>query len=324
MATIKDIANRCGVSIATVSRALNGNEAVDQVLRRKVLRAAKDLDYKPNRLARGLKLMKTNVVGLLLPRMTNPFFPAVAEAFEATAMHRGYQVILCNTHWNEQRERQHVNTLQQLQVDGIVLLPSSHDILPELLGTAHVLIDKDVEGHISVRTDNAQGMKLAVHHLADLGHQRIALLGNISDDVKLRGFRQGHIDRSLQLESKLIFDTRDQVKSEVISTFLNALRTHQAPPSAVVGVSDQEAVMLLLESHRHNIRVPEDLAIVGYDNTFLAETSDLTSVSQPKAELGRLAAELLIDQIEGSNNGLRPLVLEPMLVVRRSTVVRRE
>lgn len=323
MATIRDIANRCGVSIATVSRTLNGNEAVDKILRRKVLQAAKDLDYKPNRLARGLKLMKTNVIGLLLPRMTNPFFPAVAEAFEAAAMHRGYQVILCNTYWNEQRERKHVSTLQQLQVDGIVLLPSSHDILPELKGTAHVLIDKDVEGHTSVRTDNARGMKLAVHHLADLGHQRIALLGNISDDVKFRGFREGLVDRSFEVEPGLIFDTQDQVKAEVIGAFLDTLRTHPAPPSAVVGISDQEAVKLLLESHRRNIRVPDDLAIIGYDNTFLAEVSDLTSVSQPKAELGRLAAELLIDKIEGGSNGIRPLVLEPMLVVRRSTVVRR-
>lgn len=322
MATIKDIAIRCGVSIATVSRTLNGNEAVDQVLRRKILRAAKDLNYKPNRLARGLKLMKTNVVGLLLPRMTNPFFPAVAEAFEAAAMYRGYQVILCNTHWNEQRERQHVSTLQQLQVDGIVLLPSSHDILPELQGTPHVLIDRDVEGHLSVRTDNAQGIKLAVHHLADLGHQRIALLGNASDDVKLAGFHQGLVDRSLQLEPELIFDTRSQVKAAVISAFLDLLRTHPAPPSAVIGVSDQEAVMLLLESHRRNIRVPDDLAIVGYDNTFLAEVSNLTSISQPKAELGRLAAELLIDKIEGRINSMRSLVLEPMLVVRQTTVVR--
>jgi LacI family transcriptional regulator len=319
MATLKQVAEKSGVSIATVSRVVNGHTSVAGDIRSKVLRAVRELDYQPNRLARSLKSSRSNILGLLLPNMVNPFFPVVAEAVEETANHRGYQIMLGNTHWSVEKEKQYIAILDQMRADGLVLLPGSEHVPKALLERKYVLLDKGIKGHPFVRTDNHKGIVVAVNHLADLGHTRIALLGNTADATKLSGFRDGLAERYLEADSSLIFDTGIHTKGGAVERLLSEVARKNRPPSAVVAFSDTEAVRLLVECHRRGIQVAGDLAIVGYDNTFLAEISELTSVAQPQREIGRIATDMLIDLVEDVEVKTLGVVLEPRLVVRRTT-----
>jgi DNA-binding LacI/PurR family transcriptional regulator len=319
MVTLKQVAERSGVSISTVSRVMNGHTSVAGDIRTKVLRAARELDYQPNRLARSLKSARSNILGLLLPNMVNPFFPIIAEAVEETANQRGYQIMLGTTHWKVDKENQYLRILEQVQADGIVLLPGTDNVSKALLEKKYVLLDKGITGHPFVRTDNQKGIVLAVNHLADMGHTRLALLGNTTDVIKLAGFRDGLAERYLEMDPTLIFDTGLHTKGGAVERLLQEVERRNRPPTAVVAFSDTEAVRLLVECQRRGIRVASDLAIVGYDNTFLAEISDLTSVAQPQRELARIATDMLIDLVEEVEVKNLNVVLEPRLVVRRTT-----
>ncbi|HHV55754.1 MAG TPA: LacI family transcriptional regulator [Firmicutes bacterium] len=345
MPTIKDIAKRCGVSVATVSRVLNGHPTVSRDLRERVLQAARDLNYQPNAVARSLVSSRSRLLGVVIPDIVNPFFPDVVRAVEDVAAQHGYSVLLSNTDWNLYREKESLGILRSRQVDGIVLVPSQVEPHLDWLSRSSIpvtLLTRTSPNFDSVETDHFHGGYLVARHLVDLGHTRMAVIGDTSDP-KYKGFRKGLIDGQIPVATNLYswqLSKNDATQEGAYQLTLQKMREFEqfaqigSPagreswaerperPTAIFAQNDLMAIGVLMALEELGIRVPEEMAVVGFDNTLLAAAvrPGLTSVAQPTYELGRLATELLIERIEsGRQLPPRHIVLEPRLVVRAST-----
>jgi len=327
--TIKEVARLAGVSIKTVSRVVNGAAYVSDETRRRVARAIERLGYRPNALARGLVTRRSRSIGLVIADIVNPFFPPLVRAVEDAAAARGYNVILCDTDEDAARERAVISVLLEKQVDGLILCASRvpGDYLRSLAsdGIPLMLVNR-VLAHpraAAVVVDGAEGGRRATTHLLDLGHRRIAYLAgpaaSFSHRGRLRGYRQALMTRRIAFDPNLVVGGIASMAAG--REGMGALLSLRRPPTAVFAFDDLMAIGALEEIRRWGRRVPEDVAVVGFDDIDLAAFVDppLTTVAQPKAEMGRLAANRLLDMIEASSPPARRIVtLVPELVIRRS------
>lgn len=327
--TIKQVARAARVSIKTVSRVVNGAAYVSGVTRRRVLRAIERLDYRPNALARGLVTRRSRSIGLVIADIVNPFFPPLVRAVEDTAAARGYNVILCDTDEDANRERAAISVLLEKQVDGLIIC-ASRTPSGYLKGLADnevplVLVNR-VLAHpraTAVVVDGVEGGRRATTHLLDLGHRRIAYLAgptaSFSHRSRLRGYRETLSARGVPFDPDLVVGGVASMAAgrEAMGVLLNLER----PPTAVFAFDDLMAIGAMEELRRLGRRIPDDIAIVGFDDIDLAAFVDppLTTVAQPKGEMGRLAANRLLNMVETSSPP-RPRVvsLVPELVIRRS------
>ncbi len=327
--TIKQVAILARVSIKTVSRVINGEEYVHDDTRRRVTRAIRRLNYRPNALARSLVTRRSRSIGLVIADIVNPFFPPLVRAVEDAAAARGYNVILCDTDEDATRERAVISVLLEKQVDGLILcasrVPSGY--LKGLAGEGVplVLVNR-VLAHpraAAVVVDGAEGGRRATTHMLDLGHRRIAYLagpaGSFSHRSRLRGYREALATRKIVFDPSLVAGGIASIAAgrQAMAALLDLKR----PPSAVFAFDDLMAIGAIEEVHRRGCRVPEDVAIVGFDDIDLAAFVDppLTTVAQPKAEMGRLAALRLLEMVENSSPPrARTMTLTPELVIRRS------
>lgn len=329
-ATIKDIASRVGVSYATVSRALNDKYGVRPSTRERVLAASRRLGYQPNVLARGLVTRRTMTLGLIIPDITNPFFPEVARGVEEEARQRGYGVLLCNSEWHEERERQYVALLAERRVDGIIVAP---------LSSAPELIDARIRSRIPVvyvsnrphktesgyvLIDNARGGYLAVRHLLDAGYAPVGFIGSAegyeTSKQRFAGYRralarhrQGYAERFVR------FGDMKQLSGHRL---LREMIEAGDLPRSVFAENDLIALGCLQAARECGLKVPEDVAIVGFDDIPFASFPEiqLTTIRQPTYEMGRMAVEVLLDDVARTPPRGKPrrLVLKPQLVVRRT------
>ncbi|MGI6131736.1 MAG: LacI family DNA-binding transcriptional regulator [Bacillota bacterium] len=333
MATIYQIAKIAGVSAATVSRALNDSGCVRAELRDRIRSIAKELDYQPNSLARGLLNKRTYTLGLVMPDITNPFFPAVARGVEDVAHSHGYGVILCNTDGSPHREGDCLTMLRTKCVDGIIFI-ASHVRAKHLEGLRRagipvVLADRRLEGvHDSVLTDNVGGARQAVSHLLSLGHRAIAVVvgpANLATtEERLSGYSIALCEHGVEFDPGLVFegDFRQHSGYELALKIAD-----MGPmPTAVFAANDLMAVGALAAFSERGVRVPDDIALVGYDDIMISRvtTPRLTTVAQPKYEMGTTACETLLKRIETPDSPTQSIVLKPQLVVRESSVVRAE
>ena len=342
--TIKDIAEIANVSYATVSRALNDKYGVKEGTRRRVLEIAHELQYSPNAVARGLKSSRTHTIGLVIPDISNPFFPEVARGVEEGASEQGYSVLLCNTNWNVAREEQYLNLLAERRVDGIIISPMSACSQPlwrnGALADLPVVFVANAPRDTTrpyVIIDNAHGGFLATSHLLSEGYERIAFVGareeSVTVDQRFEGYRaaieaQGaHIDDSLVC----LGDFREQSGYEAARALISGRRC----PDAMFAENDLLAIGVIHALRERGLRVPEDVGVVGFDDIPLAAFPEigLTTIAQPKEEMGRRAALLLaeaIDRMKGQESsgglssaqpGSAPVqaMLEPELVVRSTS-----
>lgn len=335
--TIYDVARRAGVSPATVSRVLNGNHRVRPELRERVLEAARALHYTPNYSARSLSSQRTATLGLLLPDIANPFFAEIARGVEDAAAEAGYTLLIGSTDGDPLRERHYVASLQAGRVDGI-LFAGAHLGAPLLegwleRGVAVGLVDRLVEVGDdvpvdAVLTDNVQGGALAVRHLLSLGHTRLAVVTGPqrvrTAHDRLMGARQAAAERGVTLQPEQIIEA--DFKEAGGYQAARILFSHPSPPTAVFAQNDMMALGVLRYLEEAGRRVPEDVALVGFDDIAFAALSRpaLTTVAQPKYEMGRLAAQLLVERLTDTQQAPRRLVLQPRLVLRQTTVVHRE
>lgn len=331
MVTIRDVAREAGVSTATVSRALNQARLVTEKTRRRVLEAVQRLDYRPNAVARGLSTRKTRTIGLVVSDIMNPFYPEVARGVEDVTGKSGYSVILCNTDRDPAKEAAYINLLLEKRVQGVVFasLPEAGSLLEALdrssvpwisAGNAPSSGDYDC-----VAVDNVLGAYLAAEHLLKLGHTRIAhITGPLHEPVtreRLEGFRRAAAEYGLDPGALPVVEA--DYKQEGGYTATLELFDSGRPVTAVFAGNDLMAIGALEAAHERGLRVPGDLAIVGFDDISIAglHTIQLTTVAQPKAEIGRLAAEMLLERIEHPSpegRGPNKVVLPPRLVVRRT------
>ena len=329
MATIREVAERAGVSYATVSHVINNTRVVTQETRERVLAAMAELSYRPNALARSLRQGKTNTIGLVLPDSANPFFAEISRSIEDEAFKRGYSVFLCNTELDMQRELFYVDVLSKNQVGGIIFVAAgdqadSLDFL-QRHSMPVVMIDRDlpkVEVD-AVLTDHQLGGFLATRHLIELGHTRIACIAGPSTITpsaeRLTGYRQALEKAGLPYDETLILrgDYHAQSGMEITHTILKM----NPRPTAIFALNDLMALGALRAAAEAGYSVPRDLAIIGYDDLELAQFTNpsLSTIAQPKKEIGAQAVNLLVDRITHKSRPPSRLVLAPELIVRRST-----
>jgi DNA-binding LacI/PurR family transcriptional regulator len=330
MANMKDIARIAKVSLGTVSHVLNGTAGVREPVRRRVLDAVKSTGYQPSQLARGLRRVQTNVIGMIIPDISNPFFPAVVRGAEDQAFSNGYRLILCNTDNDHAKELAHLNELRTYLPAGLIVIPSTFSDLTvqarsyREAGAGVVCIDRLPKDWIgdSVTADNQDGAYKATRHLIAMGHKQLAVITGplhlTNAKERLNGFKQAVKEAKLQLASEYVQETTFDKQGGV--TKANLLLRMIPRPTAIFAGNDMIALGVLTAIRGAGLRCPDDVSVMGFDDLDLAETTNpsLSSVSQSGYQLGATAARILLERIQGDTSPAKHIVLETSLRLRDS------
>lgn len=328
MATIREVAQRAGVSPSTVSHVINQTRYVSEDVTGRVRRAMKELGYRPNMLARSLRRGETRTVGMILPDSSNPYFAELGHAIESCVFNHGYSLILCNSEGDREKEAFYTRVLMEKQVDGVLFISSGYedDSIQPLLenGIPLVVIDRicgDLEVDV-VLTDNYQGGYEAGSYLAGLGHRRMGMITGPTrvtpSAERETGFRQALSEQGLGLDENLIasgtFNANTGYKAA------KTLLSNPHPPEAIFASNDMMAVGALRAAHELGLSVPGDLSLVGFDDIELASyvVPPLTTIAQPKDEIGKAAVELIIRRITEPKRSPEKIMLQNTLVQRSS------
>lgn len=327
--TIKDVANDAGVSVGTVSRVLAKTVEVKQPLQERVNRSIAKLAYKPNLAARALRANHVNIIGLMVPDITNPYFSQIANVLEHEASKRGYALILASSHSDMEHEAQQFSALLDHSPTGIVLIPTCDSIaikIPRELRIA--ILDRPLSGMKAISLDQEQSSALAADHLFELGHRKIAYIAG-PHDVRASIEREAGFSRRLRelqsvdssVELTVFNGLFDYASGEDIARGILFSQASERP-TAIAAASDQQAIGALRAARDLGISVPNELSIVGFDDIVLANllVPRLTTIRQPVREM---AIEAL-DQILGSEDVINDRRFMAELVVRSSTTSRFE
>ncbi|HFK1548202.1 MULTISPECIES: ribose operon transcriptional repressor RbsR [Bacillus] len=303
MSTIKDVAKLAGVSVATVSRVLNKNGYVHEDTLKKVERAIEMLDYKPSTVARSLYNKKSRLIGLVVPNIVNPFFPEVARAVEDVAHKQGYTVVLCNSDENLEKEKQYIDVLRQNNVDGFIVATNPQNSVNYMnLSVPVVAIDRMFNERIpAVYADNYAGSQEATKLLIDKGCKHIAHIRGPRDVSTANERFEGFVDVITQnnLSYMIAESTFDPANSELVTVELLEEYPHI---DGIVAGNDLIAIGIVKAALQKGISIPDDLQIIGFDGISLTEMMypSITTVAQPIYEMGKVATELLLEQMEGN------------------------
>ncbi|EIV99403.1 LacI family DNA-binding transcriptional regulator [Thermoanaerobacter siderophilus] len=327
--TIKDIAKLANVSITTVSRVINNkSEGVSEETRNRILQLVKELGYQPNAIARGLVTKKTKTIGLIIPDISNPFFPDIARGVEDSAHIYGYNVFLCNTDDNLEKESEYINALKEKYVDGIIFTSSSipkHEHITDLIksGIPVVIMDRriDSEDIYGVFLDNYEGGYIATKYLIDLGHKRIGCITGplyISNAIeRLEGYKRALVDNEIEVDNRLIFEGDYKINSGIIGA--EKLLEHEV--TAIFASNDLMAYGAYKAIRSYGYKIPDDISVVGFDDIQLSQILEpqLTTIRQPAYDMGLTAARMLIKLIEGKKMNKKIANFRPQLIIRQST-----
>lgn len=345
--TVYDIAREAGVSVATVSRVLNNTAPVKKTTRDKINTLIDKYQFQPNALARSLFKKETSMIGVILPDITNPFFPEVLAGLEQELRMKGYTIFLCDTvsvnaDYEEQytRESQYLSLLLEKQVDGLVMIGGRINLakpdkrlVQEVAEVSKrlplLLINGNLPGQKLNRiyVNEKAGAMLATEHLIGLGHQHIAFVGGyrkMSNTLqRIQGFSSAMDKHGLTVRPEWMLDGGFSVERGKL--FMRELLASPERPTAVFCANDLVAIGVMKEAYKAGLRVPDDLSIVGFDDIPFASHSipELTTVSLKCYDVGKGAAELLHGLISKSKVR-RETVIEPELMVRESTAPPRE
>ncbi|WP_345829601.1 ribose operon transcriptional repressor RbsR [Erwinia sp. HDF1-3R] len=329
MATMKDVARLAGVSTSTVSHVINNNRFVSEAVREKITSAIAELNYAPSALARSLKLNQTRTIGMLLTASSNPFYSEVVRGVERSCYERGYSLILCNTEGDENRMNRSLETLLQKRVDGLLImcteshLPSA-DILNRYPSIPSVMMDwAPFKGSSDIIQDNSLlGGEMATRFLISRGYRRIACIAGPQDKtparLRLEGFQRAMKSAGLPVPPSCVVS--GDFEFEGGFNAMNQLLSLSPLPEAVFTCNDAMAVGGYHALFQAGLSVPQDIAVIGYDDIELARymTPPLTTIHQPKDELGELAIDTLLHRLGEPGDSQQLLILTPELVERGS------
>ncbi len=302
---MKDVAERSGTSLGTVSRVLNGSASVSANARERVERAIEELGYSPNAGARQMRSGRSGLVGILLPSLDVPFFGILAQALEQALFEHGYHCLICNTEENEDNERRYVSTLISQKVDGIivaaVMTTQNFSRLTDV-ATPIVAVDRSPDGSEEnlVSVDHREGGRLMAEYLLRLGHQKIGVIGAPTHSkpiaLRIEGIKEalashGLAPMQIALGQEHSFDSCFQLARRLLET---------EAPTALIGTTDIAAIGAIHAAHERGLRIPQDISVIGFDN--LPQSAHilptLTTVNQPIRLLGKLAAKQLLNRID--------------------------
>jgi len=329
MATMKQVAERAGVSISTVSHVINNTRVVSDGVRQRVLGIIDEMRYIPSAVARSLKNDKTNTIGVLVPNSSNPYFAELIRWIEEEAFQLGYNLILCNAHGGALKQTAYLRLLMEKRIDGLILVASGADDEQDLLlrheAVPIVQLERALPGLDAdlILAGQEEGGYLATRHLIELGHRAIACVSGPADLPRTRE-RVGGFLRAMA-EAGLDVPPEGIVHAEFTSAGGHAAFTRLLArgdrPTAVFVTSDLMALGGLCAAGAAGVRVPAQLSVVGYDDIAGAGYAlpPLTTMAPPKREMAQCAIELLIERIRGGHAPLRNTLLPSSLVVRAST-----
>lgn len=327
--TIKDIAKEAEVSIATVSRVLNNKPDVGDNTRAKILKIIEKMNYNPNSIARGLVMQKTHTIGLVIPDISNPFFPQIVRAVEDKAQKLGYSVILFNTDNHLEREKKAVELFKSKQIDGLIVSFSlgNEEILKSLKKANYpvVQIDRSTLADIYplVSIDNQKSAYQMVEYLLNKGHKKIA---HISGDLntttareRLLAYKKALSDYGVELNQNYIVEG-DYSQESAYKAMQKILKL-KTLPTAVFAANDLSAAGVYKALFDAGLRIPENMAVAGHDDINLASLlkPDLTTMRQPKYEMGERAVTILLKMINNKNIKIEDQILKTELIIRKSS-----
>ena len=331
-----DIAREAKVSVATVSRVLNGTAPVKDSTRERINKIIEKYQFQPNALARSLLKKKTGMIGMILPNIHNPFFPEVFAGAEEEARRIGSTLFLGDSMGDHERESEYLSAMREKQVDGILFMGGrinlqrcDAQLQREIIELSEripvVLINGNLpKGRLPrVYTDEYAAAVMATRHLIELGHRRIGFLGGMArfatTTVKIRAYRKTIKEHGLIADDRWIL--LDDFSIESGKKLMNRLLQLKERPTAIICINDFTAIGALKVALEHGLRIPEDMSIVGFDDTLLATavTPELTTVTQNAVELGRSAVRLLQQLIDKGPRVKKQIVLNPKLIVRQTT-----
>ena len=329
--TLKDVAREAGVSIAVASRGLGSYGYVSRKSREKVLRAAKKIGYQPDQIAKGLRTRKTYTIGLIISDITNTWFTTVVRAIEDVAEQNGYNLILCNTDENQEKETRYLRVLQSKKVDGLIIACTGEKspYLKRLIrgGLPIILIDRKLKGfHVTqVIIDNEFGAYEAVKHLINLGHKRIGVINGhprtTPGEERFKGYKRALAENNIFLDPALV--KYGDFRIEKARKGCQELIKVKNPPTAIFVANNVMVMGTYQKLKENNIKIPEEIAVVGFDDPEWASLMQpsLTTVRQPRHSIGTMACQVLLQRIRKNERRRlsdEEIVLRPKLIIRKS------
>lgn len=310
MSNIREVARRAGVSVATVSRSLSHPEKVSPGTIEKVKKAIAEVNYRPNMLARNFRSARSYSIVVLVPDISNPFFSEVIRSIEMHAHKRGYAVLLGDTQDDEERELRYIRMVETRLADGIIQMRphSNHNPIESNNELPYINLC-GTEGTLGccIRVDNAAATKHMVDYLVSLNHRRIGLIaglrGNPHTIDRLKGYKQGLEDAGLEFDKRIVAEGEYTIWSGV-NAANHLLDTAEEMPTAIVCMNDQMAIGAMQAIRGRNIKVPEDISVVGFDDIDYARYCDppLTTIAQPRDDMAQVAVEYLLRRIDGDTS----------------------
>ena len=327
--TMRQIAARARVSVGTVSHVINNSAGVREGVRKRVLDAIERLGYQPSLLARGLRRNQTTILGVIIPDISNPFFPLVVRGVEDIAYQNSYRLMLCNTDNDASKEQVYFDELRAYRMAGLIVIPSADSRLVALAAASGgeppvICLDRWPEGWKgdTVTVDNEEGAYQAARYLLELGHRRIATItGQLhvtSGIERLKGFKRALREAGVSIAPEYVQEGR----FDRLSGYEKGLMLLQFSPrpTAIFAANDLVALGVLAALRELGLRCPEDVSLVGFDDQELASFTNpaLTTVAQPAYQMGARAAGLLFERLRGETVPTQQIVMKATLRVRDS------
>jgi LacI family transcriptional regulator len=327
--TLKDIAKRAGVTAATVSMVINNKPNISEMTRKKVLRIAKELNYYPNVIARGLATKRSNAIGVIVPNLASSFVVRVLQGIKSTNRDLNYTVLLFDTIGQKESEAQLFQRLaRERRIDGVILISST--VTDEELNVfgeesvPSIVVARRCTTIDCVYVNNELGARDATDYLIGKGHASIACVGSaklgLPMQERIAGYKASLAGRGLPIREELLFMVDDDGMDDGIAVFEKIKALQPMPTAVFVPAGDMVAIGIMKEAKKHGLKVPQNFAIVGYDDLPAAEVIEpsLTTVRQPKLEMGDYAINMIVDKIEGRESGLKQKELPTKFIVRES------
>ncbi len=323
--TIRDVSKKSGYSVATVSRVINDSDLVTEETKKKVGQVIKDLGFVPNNTARGLSTRKSNTIGMIVPNISNPFFGELIKGAEEAAGKNGFNIIILNSSYNNEKTIKDIMILKSRNVDGIIMSSVDFDesIYNTLVenGIPFVLTGPVLSNHKInyVSVDNLEGAKKAIKHLIELGHERIGYMSgdyaSYLNKLRLQGYREALEANNIKIDKELVF--KENIEKN-IDKFMKM--KSEDKPTAIFTFNDYMALDYMEKLEEKGIKIPEDVAVVGFDNIKMASyySIGLTTVDNRQEEFGEKSFELLQDIIKGKTEETHQIITKPKLIIRKT------